>query len=467
MRYLTSSHLPDTGCYAWNFHECLSRSIYNPPTPPPTPSPPSPQGALFDKEPPRIVWSDYQSVLKGQVSWRWTVRKVATVTPQLIVELIVAEDTSSAAPGSYIGFGVAPQLMQGALVVCAPETAPQGLSRGVSATCQTLFGEGMGTTVPRKDPVKPRVLAAYRNNATSYTVRFAASLFACWAEPRLPARVLFAQGAVSGNGAPQPHLNDGRHREAVTGIDFLSVVKGYNVDKNRPDTPRPKFPEALPARRSWSPLSTQQSIKILQGRVDVTYQLFQHEGTEIVSIQLQNVALQDNSYIGFAFAENTMTGLVMTCAPQVRSKNRVTAKCHQWRGRGTNLYPLYPTEDAGGWFLTGIQIKNQINGTHVDYTFSGRVADVVQAHGKRTDRPLSSKHLRVICAIGRSAPGSGTPLIHQARDRMSFRLEGLVPTDASNLLSATSNANSDAGPATGSWAAFLLPTLFILGFFIT
>jgi hypothetical protein len=234
---------------------------------------------------------------------------------------------------------------------------------------------------------------------------------------------------MSGSGDPQPHINDALHRQAVAGIDFLSVIDGYNIEENQPAVSNPLPLKPLPARELWNSVPGAAGvIDVLEGRVRITHQLFESQGEEIVQIQLQNVmAISDNTYVGFGFAADVMNGLVITCAPQMSNasdNSMATATCHRWRGFGTNLYPLHEETDAGAWFLT----ETVGNGTHVNYTLSGRFAEVV------SNDALLSSSLRAICAVGQSAPDTGTPLIHQARDRAAFQIDELLASNG-----ATSN----------------------------
>lgn len=421
----------------------------------PTPSPedartPRPTEVLFprDDEEKIVEWSSPRSAMGSTVLWKWTLANLETPSPSLIVD-ITAEGFAS---DEWVGFGVAEKVMQGALVACSDGMATMSVSRTSLSTsnCVTLFGDGMGITVPEQDPVKPRVLVSSRNE-THYTVRFSASLFGCWANPRLPARVLFAKGKVSGDGAPQPHLNNGQNREATAGIKLLSVVQGFDDSGSALPVaaPTPEL-EPLPAMQLWEPVegSHAGSVTILDGRVTVEHNLYHHEKTEIISIGLNNVAsVSRETYIAFGFAEHVMSGLIMSCAPRMGiSDSSLTAKCHQWRGQGTNLLPLNARSDAGGWFLNGIAS----NGTHLNYTFAGRIHDVTDS--QKGDLMLSDgvSSIRAICAVGRSTPDSGTPLIHQVQDRAGFTMELRVAAD--NYLPASS-----APAVTGKGVMVIIP----------
>lgn len=468
----------NNGCYAWNYHSCLARSIYIPPvdgaisptqTPAemPTGQPPSQDRNPLFSDNVTAVWSEAQSVMGGAVQWRWTLEDLTTAKPQLIIELnsTSLEDASSF---SYVAFGVAENLMQGPLVVCSllqatdveleGESEIQQRSQEESFTCQTLLGSGMGTIIPESDPVQPRVITSVVDSSSNTRmVRFSASLFDCWSEPRLPARALFSRGLVSGSNAPQAHLNDALHREAVVGVDFLSVVEGYDVNGNRPDVPADAVLEPLPDQSLWQSIdATAGSLDILEGRVRVYFELFRVGNDEIITIQLEHVKQvlvfeegQDEfetsspSFIGFAISESTMTGLVITCSPHVTSDDSVsTVTCHQWRGIGTNLYPLATREDAGGWHFLGFG-EDPSTGT-LSYKLAGRVKDVVYAH--KDGSPLTETHLRAICAVGRAAPDSRTPLIHDARNRQHFQLDEL----------------SSGEPATSTRHPLVIAAIFVL-----
>jgi len=424
----------NNGCYAWNWRECFDRSIHSSvnwaqtalgafPTPSPEIKTAVPTEVLFpeDNETEQVMeWSMPQSAMKGSVLWKWSLADLETPSPQLFVEISATNVHSD----EYVAFGVAEHLMQGALVVCSEQTGTVSTSRATlpSSRCVTFLGDGMGITRPRQDPVNPRVIFSFRNG-THYTVRFSGSLFGCWAHPRLPARVLLAKGRVSGDGVPEPHLNDGQHREAVKGIEFLSVVKDY-IDGQVTLTPTASL-KPLPAKELWKPAegSVSGSGTVLEGRVTVEYGLYHHSGSEIISVNLNNVNFASmETYVAFGFASHVMSGLVISCAPRTgTSRNDVTAKCQQWRGQGTNLIPLDTRSDAGGWFLTGVAS----NSTHFNYTFAGRVHDVInmdEADGMSLLGTDGGRSLRAICAIGRSAADSGTPLIHNAGDRVGFSL---------------------------------------------
>lgn len=379
-----------------------------------------------------MTWSKPDSAMKGDIVWRWTLDELGTTSPSLIIEITAA----GLASDEYIAFGVAEVLMQGALVACSEKMATASISRTSLPTshCVTLWGDGMGTTVPDHDPVNPHVLFSSRNE-THYAVQFSASLFGCWAHPRLPARVLFAKGKVSGDGAPQPHLNDGRNREAKAGIKFLSVVQGYDDQDIILPVAVPEL-KSLPGMQQWKPVegSHAGSVTILDGRVTVEHELFRHDAAEIISIGIYNVAFGSHeTYIAFGLAESVMNGLVISCAPRIGVSNiEVTAKCHQWRGQGTNLLPRNARTDAGGWFLTSVTS----NGTHFNYTFAGRIHEVTDLYEGDTRSSDGISVLRGICAIGRSTPDSGTPLIHQARDRAGFSLQLRDSPESTSLSSS-------------------------------
>jgi len=433
----------NNGCYAWNWQECFAQSIYDPnnqdtgPTVALTTAPT--QVPLFQEGDEVFLaakWSNKTVVMDGAVVFQYTLENVTSVRPLLIVDLLYQlDDEFGSLQEQYLGFGVAEQVMQGALVVCSAMTegSNEGLSVNVQVSnkagsmaplptyCKTYTGAGMGITEPEFDPVQPKVLMS-SYNASHYHLRFSANLFACWSNPVWPARVLFSRGLVSGTGDPMPHQNNDMHRQAVTGVEFLSVVEYTNADASSngalttttPDDgpPDPLELEPLPSGSMMEVEETVGSLEILEGRVTVAYGLYEYgeEKEQVVHIQLQNVPFdpededQANSYIGFGFAENTMSGLVMTCAPLVEGDTTV-ATCHQWRGQGTNLIPRSLTTDAGGWFLESLQS----NGTHLNFTYVGRVQDVV---GSNDGKSLTATtNLRAICAIGRAAPGSGNPLV--------------------------------------------------------
>ena len=227
----------NNGCYTWNWHECFDKSIFNPSgaaalnsTAPLTTMSPVPTQPLFDNTGAQLVqssWSEPQSVLADTVKFRWTLQDVTTIRPLLIVELVYELDpVSIESDNMYLGFGVAEQLMQGALIVCSPQTNPaDSMSVRTGSTCNTYVGSGMGVKkqTENSDPVQPTVIRSDKN-ATHYMVQFSANLFGCWANPNWPARVLFSRGVTSGSGAPMPHQNSIEHRQAVSGIEFLSVV---------------------------------------------------------------------------------------------------------------------------------------------------------------------------------------------------------------------------------------------------
>jgi hypothetical protein len=300
----------NNGCYAWNWQECFARSIplsaqapeapNESPEPSvyetPVPSPYSPPD--FESDDPQAVWSEPMTAMEGIVTWRWTLRDHASDNPRLLVEVSATETYRD----EYIAFGVAEQLMQGPLVACSDHS---------EAVCKTLVGDGMGTTRPETDPVDVELISSARN-ATHLTVQFAGSLLGFWTAPRLPARVLFARGKVLGDGTPQPHISDALHRQAVTGIDFLSVLSNFDPEDNRPEQDPFAELKPLPDRSLWTAVEGASGhATVLRSDIRVAYELFRYQEEDsaelqprnIVEIQLQNVGIQEESYIGFGFSE--------------------------------------------------------------------------------------------------------------------------------------------------------------------
>lgn len=465
----------NNGCYAWNWQECFATSIYNPlnnhmmatnPTQSPTLAPSQSQTLFQEDSGLATGWSDTMTVLNGTLVFQYTLQDVASIRPLLVVDLMYElDDEFDALDNQYLGFGVAEQVMQGALVVCSPDKVAAAVvdSSTVSvaktdegaigtSTCKTYLGSGMGITEPATDPVQPTVLES-ELNSTHYRVRFTANLFACWSNPVWPARVLFSRGLVSGNGDPMPHLNNLKHRQAVEGVEFLSVVSNSAAAAVVVDgPPAPLELEPLPSSMVEVD-GTSGSLEILEGRVTVEYGLYTTPGStqkeEVVQIQLLNVPFDpedDAMYVGFGFATDTMSGLIMTCAPSVdESTDELTATCHQWRGLGTNLYPRSLVTDAGGWFLTLLEG----NGTHVNYTLAGRTSDVFDIEG---DGLLTADtNLRAICALGRFAPDTGTPLMHTSRDRTPMVLDRLTAAAVDGSSSEKSGKGEEEGvPATAT-----------------
>ena len=195
-------------------------------------------------------------------------------------------------------------------------------------------------------------------------------------------------------------------------------------------------PIPLPSDDIQEVSGTVGSLRILDGRVDVEYGLYEYgsERDEVVHITLditldQEDDLQQNMYVGFGFAADTMSGLVITCSPiLVRTEDleggsvmqELTPRCHQWHGSGTNLYPRPPPDTDRGWHVTSVHG----NATLVTLTFAGRVADVIRdANESRLSLDTS---LRAIASIGQAAPDTGTPLMHaSSRDRTPMILERL------------------------------------------
>ena len=169
-----------------------------------------------------------------------------------------------------------------------------------------------------------------------------------------------------------PHSNNPLHRQAVMGIEFLSVVTYTSNSSNifeKPDVepggpPVLQEPIPLPSDDIQEVSGTVGSLRILDGRVDVEYGLYEYgsERDEVVHITLditldQEDDLQQNMYVGFGFAADTMSGLVITCSPiLVRAEDleggsvmqELTPRCHQWHGSGTNLYPRPPPDTDRG-----------------------------------------------------------------------------------------------------------------------
>lgn len=441
----------NNGCYAWNWQECFAVSIYDPAVeqlPPPggateipvLPEATSTNAPLFevvdgqdDTNSIESVWSTPQTALDGAVTWSWSLQNVTTVRPQLLMELVYTFDEElddSSLDRQYVGFGVAEQVMEGAMVVCYPQPSTPTVG-GITAatrqagtddmvdhitTCQTFVGSGMGISKPATDPVQPMVLLS-ELTANTYRVRFSANLFACWSNPHWPARLLFSRGLVSGNGDPMPHLNNEKHRQAIPGIELLSVVLNQNTATIPDVSPPPaaKVLDPLPSGSVTAVPGTTGTLEVLEGRVNVAYELLQYGEDPVIQVQLQNVeVLNDDDddepwYVGFGFAPDTMSGLIMTCTPRLDTLDEFSVTCQQWRGLGTNLYPRNLVVDAGGWILE----RAESNGTHVDYTFVGRAEDVLSEDASVT----TETHLRAILAVGRAAPDTGTPLMHTSRDR--------------------------------------------------
>jgi YHS domain-containing protein len=494
----------NNGCYAWNWQSCFAESIINdnnnnpileeeqtttiltlPTTASPTPAQTTTttQTTIISiLEPGQtttnsvVAWSDPMTVLGGAVTFQWTLADVDSIRPLLIVDLmmtmmdVMLDDDESESPliGNnnhyYLAFGVAEQVMQGALVVCSPiiisssseeddavaESAAVTTSTTTStcsSTCKTFLGAGMGITEPTNDAVQPICLESHRNE-THYHVRFSANLFACWSNPTWPARILFSRGLVSGNGDPMPHYNNPLHRQAVAGVELLSVIikdnDGFpsNITTSNADlAPEPLALEPLPGSTTIVEVDgTTDSFEILQGRVTVEYGLYyyysQPQDLEVIHVHLNNVRFNpqeeeddEHIYVGFGFATDTMSGLIITCAPSAEFEattdgsivlQELTATCHQWRGFGTNLYPRALETDAGGWFLASLEG----NGTHVNYTLAGRSSDVLEE--TVAGRITPDTNLRAIFALGRAAPDTATPLMHTSTDRTPMVLDKLA-----------------------------------------
>ena len=455
----------NNGCYAWNWQDCFAEggSIYDPnnemsslvqaQTATVSPTAAATQVATLFQENEvdqlSTVWSEPIKALEGVLTFQYTLEDVASIRPLLLVDLVYElDDEFESLKNQYIAFGVAEHIMQGALVVCSPNqdqsAAVEDVASSVTtvartvgqdtvpSSCKTYLGSGMGISEPDSDPVKPTVLQSSLNE-THYHVVFSANLFACWSNPAWPARVLFSRGLVSGNGDPMPHVNTPLHRQAVPGVRFLSVVshtgsiiEGPELDPEGPPAPLELIP--LPSEKIQEREGTSGSLSILEGRVMVNYGLHEYgkDKEEVVHITLDVIFdPQDDdhvdTYIGFGFATDTMSGLVVTCSPQAvwtdeqdRTSvvQELASQCHQWRGFGTNLYPRSPLDTDGGWHVT----STVGNGTHVTYSLAGRVEDVIgDADGSRL---TSTTNLRAIAAIGRAAPDTGTPLMHaSSRDR--------------------------------------------------
>ena len=456
----------NNGCYAWNWQECFAESIYDPmpfvvaePTVSTTMAPTHVATLFQEDEVDQLttVWSEPTKVLHGAVTFQYTLDNVASTQPLLLVDLVYElDDEFESLENQYVGFGVAEQVMQGALVVCSPDkgtftaedvTTTVGRSGGNgTSSCKAYLGSGMGIT--EQESFMPTVLQTSLNE-THYHVQFSVNLFSCWSNPAWPARVLFSRGLVSGNGDPMPHRNIPLHRQAMTGVFFLSVV-GVNgtitLDPEGP--PEPLQLEPLTSNMIQEVQGTSGSLDILDGRVTVQYGLYEYGASreEVVHVALKNIPFdpedegQEITYVGFGFAKDTMSGLVITCAPH--AVWAVTTRCHQWRGSGTNLSPL--VTNKSGWHLT----STNGNGTHMSYTLAGRVQDVV---GEGELRLTSSTNLRAIAAIGRAAPDTGTPLMHaSSRDRTPMILGQL--SAAVNSKSGTTEGKSGEEGSSGSSA---------------
>jgi YHS domain-containing protein len=463
----------NNGCYAWNWQTCFAESIYNPSildddpmatltaTASPTPAIISSQviaQQTNDSNNVATVWSDPMTVLGDAVTFQWTLQNVDSVTPLLIVDLMYVLDDEFERPlgnNHYLAFGVAEQVMQGALVVCSPleDTTPSvagSALASVTSTCKAFLGAGMGITEPTSDAIQPISLESHKNE-THYHVRFSANLFACWSNPAWPARILFSRGLVSGNGDPMPHLNNPLHRQAVTGVEFLSVIQdndGFLSNLTSADLPpKPIALDPLPSSTIVGVEYTMDSFEVLQGRVIVEYGLYYYSRIdEVIHVHLNNVRFNpqeeeddEHTYIGFGFATDTMSGLIVTCAPSAEFEattdgsivlKELTATCHQWRGFGTNLYPRALETDPGGWFLTSLEG----NGTHVNYTLAGRVSEVLEE--TVAGRVTPSTNLRAILALGRAAPDTATPLMHTSTDRTPMVLEKLAAATQSLTISS-------------------------------
>jgi len=275
-------------------------------------------------------------------------------------------------------------------------------------------------------------------NGTHYSVRFEASLLGFTVTPRSAARVLFARGAMAGDGSPQPHPNTPSYRQASAGIDFLSVVEGYDVQANRPPpSPAPADLEPLPDMSELQPVGgTAGTVNVLDSRIRINYELHKASNEEeIVVITLEGVEVEEESYVGFGFAKSTMSGLILTCSMD-ETGNVDPGDCKQWRGLGTNLWPL-SRDDPGGWHVLSIDS----DGAFVNFTLAGRVVDVVEAQDG--SGLLQPDNLRAIVAVGDSPADSGNPLQHRPMDRAAFELLGL-----SSLPSSTTNNPAPAQDST-------------------
>jgi hypothetical protein len=333
----------------------------------------------------------------------------------------------------------------------------------------------MGTSIlndndeaQKEEPLNVQVLWSTRN-ATHYTIRLAMRMLGLIPnDPRHASmsRVVFCRGKVSGDGSPQPHAHNIWNRQAVSGIDWLSVLRnGNNNNAAVDDDKNTNIVDLLPEQDLWIPVDGSNGImSVLNDRVQVAYKLFRHDSNdqdegnnnnndlggieatrvqEIVEIQLLNVEYNiddyadssgDNNnmdaYIGFAFAKDTMSGLVITCS--IGAGVDAESACKQWQGKGTNLYPISNSNgNGGGWLVTGVAG----NGTHTNFTLAGRVMDVVQSGStqqqeqqQQTPSFLSpdSSNLRAIISIGRSPSDTRNPLQHFPRDREAFQLDGLA-----------------------------------------
>lgn len=465
----------NNGCYAWNWRECYAESIYDPlnpirgdsvPTASPTMAPTLAQSLFQEDQAARLStnWSEPMTVLNGTLTFQYTLEDVASIRPLLVVDLMYELDNEfDFIDNPYLAFGVAEQVMEGALVVCQPRAKNVAIEKSlvsselalVESTCQAYMGFGMGIAELKTDPVQPTVRLSERNE-THYHLIFTANLFACWSNPVWPARVLFARGLVSGAGDPMPHQNNLMHRQAVSGVEFMSIIE-YGEDTV--DVPL-LDPEGPPKPLELEPLSTgfvapventAGSVEILEGRVALEYELFHYSAVdeeEVVHVSLSvpyDPQDEEHAYVGFGFSMDTMTGLIMTCTPHLddwrladdtgktEGLGNLTATCHQWRGEGSNLYPRSLLTDAGGWFLQSVVGS----GTHVTYTLAGRVADVVAG-----GRLAADTNLRAICALGRSAPDTSTPLMHTSRDRTALVLDQLA-SGAPKSDTTQKNGNAD------------------------
>jgi len=466
----------NNGCYAWNWQECFAESIYDPnnpilpeedntsPSTPPTSAPTSLATLFSANETSKLTtkWSEPVKAMGESLTFQYTLENVASVRPLLIVDLVyelpTEDEETSSTTREYVGFGVAEQVMQGALVVCFPSSLAGGDTTAVgkaavdvTSTCTTYMGAGMAVSEPDSDPVMPTVRTS-SVNATHYHVQFSANLFACWSNPAWPARVLFSHGQVSGNGDPMPHRNSPLHRQAVEGVPFLSVVdhigepEGVFVqDPEGPPAPLPLEP--LPEGGVQAVEGTSGSLRILDGRVALDYGLFEYGDNVTEEVVHVEVAFLNNdeeiSYVGFGFAEDTMSGLVIVCVPHFN-------KCEQWRGLGTNLYPRSPRETDQGWHV----LDTKSNETHVIYALAGRVRDVIGTN--KDDQMTSQTNLRAIAATGRATTDTGTPLMHSSsRDRTPLFLNELssAVTAKANVVSAAAIKETDTTVSLASTSA--------------
>ena len=100
---------------------------------------------------------------------------------------------------------------------------------------------------------------------------------------------------------------------------------------------------------------------------------------------------------------------------------------------------------------------------HVNFTYAGRVSDVVHQHPSDVDAGPIGDPLRAVSAIGRSPRDTRNPLMHPGPDyREGFYLEELAVLNENRQAAPTvQNGGSDArGNGTLLWRHLLVAVAF-------